>query len=160
MPAKRLFLVALVFGGLSSCNSFNHYDIKVGADEPTSTSKKAKDTALATASLSDEQIHGEPNSPLANDGQVKKPSVSANCPVYHLPDLGTAPDLPYDQLDAMKKNPDPRAFDAAAEKQIRMLYQYISALKHNLRDSHQQYLKDCQTYLNGGVTSTQNSLGQ
>lgn len=159
MSATRLLMIVLVFAGLPSCNSFNRYDIRLAGEETTtSVGKKAKDTALATASLSDEQIHQEPVSPLAGDAP-KKPAVSANCPVYRLPDLGTAPDLPYDQLDAMRKRGDPTAFDQAAENQIKELYRYISFVKHTLRDSHQQYLKDCQNYLNG-LSSNQNSLGQ
>jgi hypothetical protein len=125
--------------------------------------KASAAAALETATLSDERIHSDsatgshPAAPVeASD--AKKSSVPVTCPVYRLPDLGSAPDLPYDQLDKLKKSNDPHDFDQVAEDQITMLYKYISQMKHTIRDSHQQYLKDCQSYITN--SGTQNSLGQ
>ena len=119
---------------------------------------KRASAALASASLSDEAIKSESSSETTPDStnERKKPSISAVCPIYKLPSLPREPDLPYDKLAKLTNSNDPHAFDQVAEDQIKALYLYISQVKKLLRDSHQQYLKDCQDYLTGH----QISLGQ
>lgn len=166
MKLTRICTVLLTWVGLTSCHSFNHYEVySWGSDDVASAPHKASAAAaLETATLSDEKIHSDsatgshPAAPSDNpDG--KKPPVPVTCPVYRLPDLGSVPDLPYDQLDKLKKSNDPHDFDQVAENQITMLYQYIGQMKRTIRESHQQYLKDCQNFISTN-SGNQNSLGQ
>jgi hypothetical protein len=154
ITTRKSLTVVSLFLGLTSCNSFNHTTMIVtDAAEP-----KRASAALATASLSDEAIKTESSNETTPDSgnERKKPSVTAVCPIYKLPPLPREPDLPYDKLAKLTNSNDPHAFDQVAEDQIKALYMYIGELKKRLRDSHQQYLKDCQDYLSGH----QISLGQ
>lgn len=154
ISTRKSLTVVTLFLGLTSCNSFNHTTmILTDAAAP-----KRASAALATASLSEEAIKSEPPSEAAPDSsnEQKKPTISAVCPIYRLPGLPREPDLPYDKLAKLANSNDPHAFDKLAEDQINALYLYISQVKKLLRDSHQQYLKDCQDYLTGH----QISLGQ
>jgi|SRR6185312_1468814 len=166
MKITRVCIVLFAWIGLSSCHSFNHYELYNWGDSDVANAphKASAAAALESASLSDEKIHSDsatgshPSVPLETP-DAKKTTLPVSCPVYRLPDLGSAPDLPYDQLDKLRKSNDPRDFDQVAEKQITMLYQYIGQIKHTIRESHQQYLKDCQSYITTN-SGTQNSLGR
>lgn len=154
ITTRKSLTVVSLFLGLTSCNSFNHTTmILTDAAEP-----KRASAALATASLSDEAIKSESSSETTPDStnERKKPSVTAVCPIYKLPALPHEPDLPYDKLARLSNSNDPEAFDKIARDQLNAMYMYVSQIKKILRDSHQQYLKDCQDYLTGH----QISLGQ
>lgn len=145
----RLSVLVVVIG-LSSCNSFNRYEIN------TAPSTSGASRALAQASLSDEFVRSSANGDKAASDAEPARGPQAVCPVYHLPKLDPAPDLPYDQLEKLINSNDNAAYDQMAQNEIKALYQYIDAVKKKLRASHQKYLEDCQAYLAGH----QNSLGQ
>lgn len=151
---RRLSIIVGLYLGLTSCHSFNRYTIITTTEnaEPHRTT-----AALAQAALSDEAIKPEGNDQTPPDSSPPKKGIVAVCPLYKLPDLPASPELPYDKLAKLSDSNDPHAFDQVAEDQIKTLYMYIGSLKKTLRESHQQYLKDCQEYLK---TGHQNSLGQ
>lgn len=144
-------LSVFAFIGLSSCHSFNHYEIT--AVDPRTGAVQTGKPPLAEESLNDDALEAD----LAASGTDFQETTSATmehvCPVYHLPKLPPVPELPYDQLDKMANDPS-HPYDKMAQAHITQLHNYIVQIKGIILKSHEDYLLKCAGYL---AASHQNS---
>lgn len=152
MHTRRTIILLVMVSGLVSCQSFNHYTVingKAVADATIDPTKKPG-PGLAESLMHSDNFIGDGGGGLPPDPNVpKNATLNVICPVYKLPDLPPMPDLPYDALAKAAQTNNNNAFDREALEHIKQLHEYINNTRKILRDSHQQYLRECASYVSG-----------
>lgn len=115
--------------GLNSCHSFNRYEFHGASAKDLSTDEMFQADAVT-------------EEPPVQDTKT----MSRVCPIYRLPTLPPSPDLPYDQLAKVASNPN-QPYDKMSETYIKQLREYIALIKELIRQSQDDYLRNCADYL-------------
>ncbi len=136
---KKLFIVLLVLPNLSSCYSFNKIVLpENGAYQPATKLSEGMIDGLVEKVATNPQVRS-PSRPLVADVDTKSELV---CPPYLMPNLEKTPELPLKEL--MKIDPNNiEALDKIQSQHISDLRDYITKIKTDIRNSHNDYIKKC-----------------
>lgn len=153
MFKSRTIVVLAMMSGLVSCQSFNHttyIGVLPGKAKGFIDPENKPGPGIAESLMKSDDFLNDGPSDLPPDPKVpKEATLNVICPVYKLPELPQPPELPYDQLAKLSGTNDPDAFERMALDHIKALRAYITANRKVLRDSHQQYLRECASYVSG-----------
>ncbi len=130
MKARRFLIVTVAALGLSSCNSFNSYQLPGNLYAEQITAQIRANQRLYEAIPSE---------------LMPKASFTKLCPLYRQPALPEVPEVPWRQLAATNPK-DWKALDEIQTKHIEDLRQWIQDAVSILKLSQEKYIKECSKY--------------
>lgn len=130
MKAQRLLAVTVVVASLSSCGSFNHYQL---------TDEAYRDLVIAQMRSQHKTVET-----VAVTAKPETPHLKV-CPPYQQPALPKVPEVPWQELSKTAPS-DWRALDAIQQNHISELRIYIQDVLSILREANEKYVKECEKY--------------